>query len=74
MARQHYQTELKNRAGLTCNSLFRLMVAAPFFNFAWLCDPCCDPYQLISAMETSDKKRKVAVEGPPLNTETILFA
>ncbi len=32
-------------------------------NFAWLCDPCCDPYQKISAMATVDKKREVDVEG-----------
>ncbi len=32
-------------------------------NIIWLCDPCCDPNQLISATVTVDKKRKVDVEG-----------
>ncbi len=61
------------------------MVAAPPCNFAWLRDPCCDPYRLISAMATADKKRKVDVRGPRFQerlklqyfftkTETIVFA
>ncbi len=39
------------------------MVAGLLCNLAWLCDPCCDPYQLISGMATVNKKRKVDVEG-----------
>ncbi len=48
-----------NHAGLNCNFSFYIMVAAPHCNFAWPCDSCRDPYQLISAMVTVDKKRKV---------------
>ncbi len=39
------------------------MVAAPLCNLTWLCDPCCDPYLLISAMITGDKKREVDVKN-----------
>ncbi len=35
--------------------------------FAWLCDPCCDPYRLglISAMVTADKEGSWCWELPP---------
>ncbi len=55
--RQRCQTELINHAGSKCNFVFHLMVTAPPCYFTWL----CDPYQLISAMATGDKKREVKV-------------
>ncbi len=56
-------SRMQNHVDLKCNFSFHLMVAAPFCNLAWLCDPCCDPYQQISAMATVDKKRKVDFYG-----------
>ncbi len=53
------QPALSNRIDKNKNFSFHLMVASSLCNFAWLCDPCCDPFQLISAMATADKKRKI---------------
>ncbi len=63
MACQHCLTELINCAVSKSNFSFYLMVAAPLCNFVWLCDPCGDPYQLISAMATVDKKKEDDAEG-----------
>ncbi len=56
------KTEFINHAVKKYNFFFRLMVAA--HSVTWPCDPCCDPYQLISA--TVDKKRTVDFEVPRL--------
>ncbi len=45
------------------NHVFHLIVAAPLYNSASLCDPCSDPYQLISAIVTVDEKSKGDAEG-----------
>ncbi len=52
----HDLPAFSNRTNKSNKFSFYLMVAAPLCNFTWLSDPCCDLFQLISAMATVDKK------------------